>query len=166
MYALWISRDPEEPGEGGKKFGSLTLSSTMFYDKSVISTSQTALFDCEKSFGQEIIMKSTKLAKQTEDNDDLHGNVPLMKEENNQQVQCLLTEPMCKGDGKNVASTKTPGFHPIAKYWQNQIENAKVLDTSSVQCQIEGTYEQSYQTLDVSKMICLPIKTFVRTDFT
>ena len=155
LYALWISRDPEEPGEGGKKFGSLTLSSTMFYEKSALGTSQIALLDSEKSFGQEIIMKSMKLAQPIDHKDDLDGNVSLVKEKSSQQEQCILSEPICKEDGKKGASTKAPGCHHIAKFWQNQIENAKALDTSNVQCQIEGTYEQTYQTLDVSDNISL-----------
>ena len=37
---------------------------------------------------------------------------------------------------------------------KNQIEQAKALDTSNLPCQVEGTYEESYQTLDVSQLIC------------
>ena len=80
LYALWISRDPEEPGEGGRKFGSLTLSSTMFCESSELLSSQPAV-DCEKSFGQEIILKSTKLAQvsDSEDTEDvLDGKVSLV----------------------------------------------------------------------------------------
>ncbi len=28
MYCLWIARDPEEPAEGGRRFGTLTLASS------------------------------------------------------------------------------------------------------------------------------------------
>ena len=47
-------------------------------------------------------------------------------------------------------SPKPLHMHPIANYWKNQIEQSNNLDTSNIQCQVEGTYEMTYQTLDVS----------------
>ena len=47
-------------------------------------------------------------------------------------------------------SGKEGGLLEPGQFWKYQIEQAKALDTSNIQCQIEGTYEESYQTLDVS----------------
>lgn len=38
LYAMWLSRDPREPGEGGRSFANLTLAS------SLNSTMETASF--------------------------------------------------------------------------------------------------------------------------
>ena len=149
LYALWISRDPEEPGEGGRKFGSLTLSSTMFCESSELLSSLPAV-DCEKSFGQEIILKSTKLDQASDTKDVLDGKISLVTEEDKYQDECKGLEQQLKNNESNSNLTKAPVCHPIAKFWKNQIEQAKALDTSNLQCQVEGTYEESYQTLDVS----------------
>ena len=149
LYALWISRDPEEPGEGGRKFGSLTLSSTMFCESSELVASLPAV-DCEKSFGQEIILKSTKVAQVSDTKDVLDGKISLVTEKDKYQDECKGLEPQPKNSDSNSNLTKAPNCHPIAKFWKNQIEKAKSLDTSNIECQVEGTYEESYQTLDVS----------------
>ena len=149
LYALWISRDPEEPGEGGRKFGSLTLSSTMFCESSELLSSLPAV-DCEKSFGQEIILKSTKLDQVSDTKDNLDGKISLVTEKDKYQEECKGLEPQLKNSESNSNFRKAPDCHPIAKFWKNQIEQAKALDTSNLQCQVEGTYEESYQTLDVS----------------
>ena len=146
---MWISRDPEEPGEGGRKFGSLTLSSTMFCESSEIVSSLPAV-DSEKSFGQEIILKSTKLAQVSDTKDVLDGKMSLEREKDKYQDKCKGLESQTKNSDSNSNSTKATDYHPIAKFWKNQIEQAKVLDTSNIECQVEGTYEESYQTLDVS----------------
>lgn len=143
LYALWISRDPEEPGEGGRKFGSLTLSSTMFHENSGLIASNSAIVECEKSFGQEIIMKSAKL-KQNEDDKNIEGNTLSENGKVDRQENPFVN------DDYNTDLTKALDCHPIAKFWKNQIEKAKALDTSNIQCQVGGTYEESYQTLDVS----------------
>ena len=115
----------------------------MFHENSGLIASNSAIVECEKSFGQEIIMKSAKLKKNEDDKNSEKNKLTIDGKDNSQ-------ENPFKNDDNDTNSTKAPDCHPIAKFWQNQMEKAKDLDTSNMQCQVGGTYEESYQTLDVS----------------
>jgi len=128
----------------------------MFHENSGLIASNSVIEECEKSFGQEIIMKSAKL-KQYKDDKNIEGNT--LSE--NRRVDSQ--EKQFVNDDHNADSTKAPDCHPIAKFWQNQIEKAKALDTSNMQCQVGSTYEESYQTLDqIGKGAFGCVKTAIR----
>ena len=149
LYALWISRDPEEPGEGGKKYGSLTLTSTMLGGCLISSFCKYSLNSSKKSLGQEIIVKCS--TNSTED--PKRGFVDEKRCSSNLSKSINKKSPVPDKLGNNKDGhdpTKKSEFHPVAKYWQAQIDQAKLLDISNIQCQTEGTYEGAYQTLDVS----------------
>ena len=149
LYALWISRDPEEPGEGGKKYGSLTLTSTMLGECSISSFCKDSFYSSNKSLGQEIIVKCS--TKSTEDPERSFVDEKSCSSKLSKSINKKSTAPDKLRNSKDAHDpTKKSEFHPVAKYWQAQIDQAKLLDISNIQCQTEGTYEDAYQTLDVS----------------
>ena len=150
LYALWISRDPEEPAEGCRNYGSITLNSTRLYGNSTsFLSSTTASQECEKSLGQNIVSKCKE--KQVENDDSRFSNNNSNSFIDNvrhlEHCENLSAPQKFSIDHESIRPLEV---HPIAKYWQSQIEQSKNLDTSNIQCQVEGTYELAYQTLDVS----------------
>jgi hypothetical protein len=150
LYALWISRDPEEPAEGCRNYASITLNSTRLYENSTSFLSSTAASqECEKSLGQEIV---SKCKEKLEENDESRFS----NDNSNAFVDNVRHLEHCENlSGPQKVSIEHDSIkplevHPIAKYWQSQIEQSKSLDISNVQCQVEGTFELAYQTLDVS----------------
>ena len=149
LYALWISRDPGEPGEGGKKYGSLTLTSTMLDGSLISSFCKDSLNSSKKSLGQEIIVKCS--TNSTEDPKIGFVDEKRCSSNLSKSINKKSPVPGKLGNSKDGHDpTKKSEFHPVAKYWQAQIDQAKLLDISNIQCQTEGTYEGAYQTLDVS----------------
>ena len=149
LYALWISRDPEEPAEGGKKYGSLTLTSTMLGGCSISSFCKDSLNGSKKSLGQEIIVKCSTNSTEDPQKSFVDEKSCSLKLSKSMNKKSLVPDKL--GNNKDCHDPiKKSEFHPVAKYWQAQIDQAKLLDVSNIQCQTEGTYEDSYQTLDVS----------------
>ena len=166
FYALWISRDPDElEAQEIKTFGhtyafeSITKSDECSSAPS-IAVANTSSKVHERSFGQEIVLKS--IAKKDVNagskitvNEIMAGasNIEVIGQDSNMSEYFRAEEEINAASEQflqvpaTVAAQPTP--HKMAKYWQEQIERAKVLDTSNNQCQMEGTYEEMYQTIEV-----------------
>ena len=124
----------------------------MFCDVSASFLSNAPLPDCERSLGQDIMLKCTNNTKSKDENKDLGTESLSYNEEKNAHEQ-YGSSPTKETSNSDHKPLKVSEPYSIAKHWQQQIEQAKLLDVSNNQCQNEGTYEQAYQTLDVSMYI-------------
>ena len=147
LYALWISRDPEEQRKGRIGFGSSTLTSTIFDVSSPSMSHTSVLTNHEKSFGQNII-EASKITMAQNKNISLDRSADLLR--NDEKVNDSYSSPskQDKNEHGGFQTNKAREPHQIATYWQEQIERAKLLDTSNIHCQMEGSYEQAYHTLE------------------
>ena len=116
---------------------------------SISSFCKDSLNSSNKSLGQEIIVKCFTNSTENPKGSFVDEKSCSSKLSKSINEKSPAPDTLQKNkDGHNP--TKKSDFHPVAKYWQAQIDQAKLLDISNIQCQTEGTYEDSYQTLDVS----------------